>query len=150
MSLKIIHEKCDKTLSHNKSLPLNSYLVTYIVEDKTYYDIVQSNGKVSVFDSYYDQYGKGSLQSIEWTDGRVNPKFYGGNQTREEKQKMNDKLVANIDPEEFTKIRKKYKKLKKYMKSPLYQVKVMDGTENIISELLKEPQIISEDTKLVD
>jgi hypothetical protein len=63
---------------------------------------------------------------------------------------MNDKLVANIDPEEFTKIRKKYKKLKKYMKSPLYQVKVMDGTENIISELLKEPQIISEDTKLVD
>jgi hypothetical protein len=77
MSLKIIHEKCDKTLSNNKSLPINSYLITYIVEDKTYYDIVQSNSKVSVFDSYYDQYGKGSLQSIEWTDGRVNPKFYG-------------------------------------------------------------------------
>jgi hypothetical protein len=63
---------------------------------------------------------------------------------------MNDKLVANIDPEEFTKIKKKYKKLKKYMKSPLYQVKVMDGTENIISELLKQPEIVSEDTKLVD
>jgi hypothetical protein len=63
---------------------------------------------------------------------------------------MNDKLVANIDPEEFTKIKKKYKKLKKYMKSPLYQVKVMDGTENIISELLKEPEIVSENTKLVD
>jgi hypothetical protein len=63
---------------------------------------------------------------------------------------MNDKLVANIDPEEFTKIKKKYKKLKKYMKSPLYQVKVMDGTENIISELLKQPKIVSEDTKLVD
>jgi hypothetical protein len=63
---------------------------------------------------------------------------------------MNDKIVANIDPEEFTKIKKKYKKLKKYMKSPLYQVKVMDGTENIISELLKEPEIASKDTKLVD
>jgi hypothetical protein len=63
---------------------------------------------------------------------------------------MNDKLVANIDPEEFTKIKKKYKKLKKYMKSPLYQVKVIDGTENIISELLKKPEIVSEDTKLVD
>ena len=53
---------------------------------------------------------------------------------------MNDKLVANIDPEEFTKIRKKYKKLKKYMKSPLYQVKVMDGTEKIVTSLLKENQ----------
>ena len=42
MSLKIIHEKCDKTLSNNKSLPLNSYLVTYIVEDKTYYDIANT------------------------------------------------------------------------------------------------------------
>jgi hypothetical protein len=84
MLLKIIHEKCDKILSNDKNLPLNSYLVTYIIESKTYYDIVQSNSKVHIFDSYYDQYGKGSIQSIEWTSGRVNPKFYG--QTKPERK----------------------------------------------------------------
>jgi hypothetical protein len=33
---------------------------------------------------------------------------------------------------------KKYKKIKKYMKSPLFQIKTMDGTESLVSELMKE------------
>jgi hypothetical protein len=33
---------------------------------------------------------------------------------------------------------KKYKKIKKYQKSSLFAVKTMDGTENIISEMIKE------------
>jgi hypothetical protein len=33
---------------------------------------------------------------------------------------------------------KKYKKLKKYQKSSLFAVKTMDGTENIISKMIKE------------
>jgi hypothetical protein len=33
---------------------------------------------------------------------------------------------------------KKYKKLKRYQKSSLFAVKTMDGTENIISEMIKE------------
>jgi hypothetical protein len=33
---------------------------------------------------------------------------------------------------------KKYKKIKKYMKSPLYQIKTMDGNETLVSNLIKE------------
>ncbi len=35
-------------------------------------------------------------------------------------------------------IKKKYKKIQKYMKSSLFAVKVMDGNEKVVSKLLKE------------
>ena len=35
-------------------------------------------------------------------------------------------------------IRDRYKRTKKYMKSNLFAVKTMDGTEKYVSELLKE------------
>lgn len=74
----MIHENCDKSLAENKSLPLNSYLVTYEYKGSVCYDIVQSNAIVKIFDCYYDKLGIGSaIKSIKWTDGRVNPKLYG-------------------------------------------------------------------------
>ncbi len=50
----------------------------------------------------------------------------------------NDEPNVVIYKDEVQKLIKKYKKIKKYMKSPLYQVKTMDGTEDVVSELLKE------------
>jgi len=44
------------------------------------------------------------------------------------------------DDDEVSKLLKKYKKIKKYMKSPLYTVKIMDGTEEIVNSLLKETE----------
>jgi hypothetical protein len=38
---------------------------------------VQAGGKVEIFDNYYDEYGKGAIKEIKWTDGKVNPKVYG-------------------------------------------------------------------------
>jgi len=55
-----------------------------------------------------------------------------------EKQKIN--LEVQINQEEVNKLIKDYKKIKKYMKSSLYTIKSMDGTEDIVSELLKEYQ----------
>jgi len=49
--------------------------------------------------------------------------------------KVNLKVEFDID-----KIIKDYKKVKKYMKSPLYTIKKMDGTEDIVSELIREYQ----------
>jgi hypothetical protein len=49
-----------------------------------------------------------------------------------------EKLEVAINKNEVKKLLKKYKKIKKYMKSSLYQVHVMDGTETIVSELLKD------------
>jgi hypothetical protein len=75
--LNIIHKDCDKSLSKDKSLPVDSYIVTYLVKYKEKYDIVQTGSKVELFDAYCDEYGKGALKEIKWTDGRVNPRVYG-------------------------------------------------------------------------
>ena len=42
--------------------------------------------------------------------------------------------------EDLNRLLKKYKKIKKYMKSPLFAVKTMDGTENYVSKLIKEAE----------
>tara|TARA_B100001248_G_scaffold187670_1_gene143317 strand:+ start:404 stop:604 length:201 start_codon:yes stop_codon:yes gene_type:complete len=45
---------------------------------------------------------------------------------------------VEMNSEEYKKLIKKYKKTKKYMKSNLFAIKTMDGTEKYVSELLKE------------
>ena len=45
---------------------------------------------------------------------------------------------VEINKEEYKKVLKKYKKIKKYMKSNLFEIKMMDGTEKLVSELTKE------------
>jgi hypothetical protein len=42
----------------------------------------------------------------------------------------------NIDG--LKEVKKKYKKIKKYMRSPLFAIKMMDGNEKVVSNLLKE------------
>lgn len=55
------------------------------------------------------------------------------------KEEKNDKnLEVSVYQDEVKKLLKKYKKIKKYQKSPLYTIKMMDGTETIISSLLGE------------
>ena len=58
-------------------------------------------------------------------------------------------LNVNIDPDEMKKVIKKYKKLKKYMKSSLFEIKKLDGNEEIISKLVEgvEDVIDSTETK---
>ena len=48
------------------------------------------------------------------------------------------KVEMNAD--EYAKLIKKYKKTKKYMKSNLFQIKMMDGTEQFVTQLLKEAE----------
>lgn len=49
-----------------------------------------------------------------------------------------NKLKVNLNADEVNKLIKKYKKIKKYMKSNVYKLKVMDGNEEIVSDLLKD------------
>ena len=49
-----------------------------------------------------------------------------------------ENIEVSINKNEVNKILKKYKKIKKYMRSSLYTVKEMDGSESIVSDLLKE------------
>ena len=45
---------------------------------------------------------------------------------------------VDINAEEYKKVLKKYKKIKKYMKASIFAVKTMDETETLVSGLLKE------------
>jgi hypothetical protein len=47
-------------------------------------------------------------------------------------------IKVNIDKDEVQSIIKKYKKIKKYMKSPMYELLNMEGSEKIVSKLLGE------------
>ena len=37
--IKVLHEKCDPKLADNKKLPYTAYLIEYVEEDKTFYDM---------------------------------------------------------------------------------------------------------------
>ena len=55
-------------------------------------------------------------------------------------------MKIDVNSDEIKNIKKKYKKLKKYMRSPLYEVKIMDGNETKITNLLKENENVSDNT----
>lgn len=81
--IKIIHKDCEASLAKNRSLPLNSYLVSYSHKDRITYDVVQGS-RVNIFDHYYDEYR--NVISINWTDGRVNPKLYNSQSQKKSKK----------------------------------------------------------------
>ena len=49
------------------------------------------------------------------------------------KEKKQD---VKLNMEEVDKLTKEYKKLKKYMKSTMYELQTLNGSETVISELL--------------
>ena len=51
-----------------------------------------------------------------------------------------EKIEVAINKDEVRSLLKKYKKIKKYMRSPMFTVKKLDGTEKIVSELLRDPK----------
>lgn len=53
---------------------------------------------------------------------------------------QNKQLKVVVNQDELNKLLKKYKKVKKYMKSSLYAIKVIDGTETYVNELIKEAE----------
>lgn len=70
----ILHKNCDKNLAKEKSLPRDSYIVSYKDDNDTIVYDISRGSKVELFDYYYDNYK--NVLSIEWTDGIVSPKVY--------------------------------------------------------------------------
>ena len=83
--MKILHQNCDPELANDKTLPYNTYLVTYEIDGAISYDLVITNKKVDIFDYYWDKYREG-LKTFKQTEGRVNPKLWGA-QAKESKKK---------------------------------------------------------------
>ena len=55
---------------------------------------------------------------------------------------MAEEGKVNMNLDEYKKLIKKYKKTKKYMKSNLFRIKMMDGTEKFVTNLMKEAEQI--------
>ena len=68
----VIHNGCDISASKDRGLPTTAWLMSCKLEDKEWNDIVMGT-RVSVFDSYYDAFGKNVIQRMDWTSGTVNP-----------------------------------------------------------------------------
>jgi hypothetical protein len=76
-SCEILQEKTTPEKANDRKLPSDAFNVTYIVEGETRLDVTRSGKMVNVFDMYYDRYGKGSVQKIDYGHGTVNPSQYG-------------------------------------------------------------------------
>ena len=57
---------------------------------------------------------------------------------QEEETVDSKRVKMKMDLSQIQGIQKKYKKIRKYMKSSLFAIKVMDGDEKVVSKLLKE------------
>lgn len=73
--MKIIYRDCDPSLANDRSLPHTAYLVEYLQNGMTHFDIAIGNKRVEIFDYYWDNYRE-DLISMTQTEGRTNPKIW--------------------------------------------------------------------------
>ena len=74
--LKIIHKECDPSLAEDKSLPCNAYLIEYLQDGITKFDIALGYKQVEIFDHYWDNY-RSDFKNMTQTEGRISPKLWG-------------------------------------------------------------------------
>ena len=86
-SCEILLEKTTKEKADDRKLPSDAFNVTYMVEGETRLDVTRSGKMVNVFDLYYDKYGKGAVQRIDYGHGTVNPSQYGYKQPEKKKRR---------------------------------------------------------------
>ncbi len=72
----VILEKTTPDKANDKKLPSDAFNITYVVEGKEYLDVVRSEKMMNVFDRYYDKYGKGAVQKIDYGHGTIRPNLW--------------------------------------------------------------------------
>ena len=83
----IILEKTTWEKARDRSLPTDAFNVTYMVEGTEHLDVTRSEKMANVFDLYYDRYGKGVIQKIEYGCGTIRPNLWGVKATPPKKGK---------------------------------------------------------------
>ena len=73
----IILEKTTQEKAFDRSLPTDAFNVFYIVDGKEHLDVTRSEKMANVFDLYYDRYGKGAVQKIDYGCGTIRPNLWG-------------------------------------------------------------------------
>ena len=86
-SCQILQEKTTLEAANDKSLPNDARLIWYVADGVEYIDLTRCKKTVQLFDMYYDKYGKGAVQRIEFGFGTVNPKLWGYKKPDDKKKK---------------------------------------------------------------
>ena len=84
---QILLEKTTIDKAKDTSFPNDAYLIWYIENGKQYIDLTRCHKRVNLFDMYYDKYGPGSVQKIDFGYGRTNPKLWGYKSPDQKKKK---------------------------------------------------------------
>ena len=85
-SCQILQEKTTLEAANDKTLPNDARLVWYIVDGVEHIDLTRCRKTVELFDMYYDKYGKGAVQKIDFGFGTMNPKLWGVKPKKEKKK----------------------------------------------------------------
>jgi hypothetical protein len=83
---EVLLEKTTLEKAKDTSFPNDAYLIWYKLYEETYIDLVRGS-RVRIFDMYYDRYGTGVIQKIDFGYGRTNPKLWGYKQPEKKKRK---------------------------------------------------------------
>ena len=73
---QLLIEDADKDQQHDKKFPTDTMIITYEADGKVNKDLVRGP-RVNIFDLYYDKFGQGSIQSIDYGHGTINPAQWG-------------------------------------------------------------------------
>jgi len=74
---EILLENTTLEKAQDKKLPTDAFNVFYVLEGKEHVDVTRSEKMANVFDMYYDRYGKGAVQKIEYGHGTIRPNLWG-------------------------------------------------------------------------
>ena len=75
-SCQIVLENTTPEKANDRQLLSDAFNVTYIVDGKEHLDVTRSEKMANVFDMYYDKYGKGAIQSINYGHGTIRPNLW--------------------------------------------------------------------------
>ena len=84
---EILLEKTTLHRANDKTFPTDARLIWYNVDGVEYIDLTRCRKTSELFDMYYDKYGKGAVQKIDFGYGSVNPKLWGYKSKESEKKK---------------------------------------------------------------
>jgi len=82
---EIILEKTTVEQAKDSSFPNDAYLIWYNDGVNDCVDLVRGT-RVRIFDMYYDRYGLGAVQKIDFGYGRTSPRLWGYKQPERKKK----------------------------------------------------------------
>ena len=84
---EIVLEKTTQEKALDRKLPTDAFNVTYIEGNAEHLDVTRSEKMANVFDMYYDRYGKGAIQKIEYGHGTIRPNLWGAKPPQKKKRR---------------------------------------------------------------